>query len=234
MPCCNADAPSAKAVRSAAYIGRATLNRVGSWRQRQSHACMQTPCSARKWNQRVLKLRRHTARVQPLQVTAPQRRQRWQRPVGRRPERPDGRRRTISASTRCGCTSECLPFKQLDTLKRTMHRALDHRADERRERPADTLLRENNYSETCALGRRQEKAPRTGPSKCTQVLCKTRLSGCDRQQLPVLGQNDRVDGVHDAVRRSDIPLDDARSIDSHVRCGHCCAQRSALQRGHFS
>jgi hypothetical protein len=63
----------------------------------------------------------------------------------------------------------------------------------------------------------KEKAPRTGPSNAHKCFAKRRSSGRGRQQLPVLGQNDRVDRVHDAVGRNDIRLRDASPVDSHVR-----------------
>ena len=51
----------------------------------------------------------------------------------------------------------------------------------------------------------------------SEVLCERRSSGSGRQQLPVLGQNDRIDGMYDAIRRNDIGLGDPSPIDSHVR-----------------
>jgi hypothetical protein len=63
----------------------------------------------------------------------------------------------------------------------------------------------------------KKKAPRTGPSKCTEVLCGRQSSGRGRQQLPVLRQNDRINGVNDAVHSYDVRLGDTGSIDPNVR-----------------
>ena len=66
------------------------------------------------------------------------------------------------------------------------------------------------------------------------MLSERRSSGSGRQQLPVLGQNDCIDGVNGAIRRDEIRLRDAGPIDPHVRGRYRCRQRAALHCHHFA
>src|ERR1019366_4885774 len=61
-----------------------------------------------------------------------------------------------------------------------------------------------------AFGKRR---PRGRPFQCMKMLSERRKSGSGRQQLPVLGQNDCIDGVNGAIRRDEIRLRDAGPID---------------------
>jgi hypothetical protein len=77
------------------------------------------------------------------------------------------------------------------------------------------------WESSISSGRHHESHKREGPAngafQHTSALRRRRSSGCGREQLPVLGQSDRVDGVHDAIRRNDIGLGDPSLVDSHVR-----------------
>jgi len=58
----------------------------------------------------------------------------------------------------------------------------------------------------------KKKAPLTGPFRTT-MPGRRRWSGCGGQQLPVLGQDDRVDRVNNAIRSRDIRLHHTGTID---------------------
>ena len=68
-----------------------------------------------------------------------------------------------------------------------------------------------------APGLIKNEGPANGAFQCTKVLRERQSSGRGGQQLPVLGQNDCIDSVNDAVRRNDVRLGDAGSIDANVR-----------------
>jgi hypothetical protein len=55
-----------------------------------------------------------------------------------------------------------------------------------------------------------------GPSSAQKVLSERRSSRSGREQLPVLRQNYLIDCMNDAVRRDEIGLRDADSINPHV------------------
>jgi hypothetical protein len=62
----------------------------------------------------------------------------------------------------------------------------------------------------------EREGPASGAFQCTKVLCERQLSGRGGQQLPVLGQNDCIDGVNDTVRRNDVRLGDTGPIDPNI------------------
>src|SRR5437764_5837561 len=70
---------------------------------------------------------------------------------------------------------------------------------------------------TTEQGLFKREGPAYGTFQCTKVLRARQSSGRGGQQLPVLGQNDCIDGVNDAVRRNDVRLGDTGSIDPNVR-----------------
>ena len=57
--------------------------------------------------------------------------------------------------------------------------------------------------------------------------------GGGRQQLPVLRHNHGVDDVDDAIRCSDVPPADMRSIDLQVPIHHC-RKRTTLNSHHLA
>src|ERR1700683_1894823 len=66
----------------------------------------------------------------------------------------------------------------------------------------------------------------------TQMLSEGRSLSGGRQQLPVLRHDDCIDGMEDAIRRSDIGLLDVRPIDMHARRRYGRGQRSTLKGHH--
>jgi hypothetical protein len=84
-----------------------------------------------------------------------------------------------------------------------------------------------------ARSRLGKEGPGGGALQCTKALGGRQSSGGDRQQVPVLGQNDRIDGVNDAIRGDEI-LRDVGSVDPHVRGRYSDRQRGALQRHLFA
>jgi hypothetical protein len=74
---------------------------------------------------------------------------------------------------------------------------------------------------TC-LGFIWKTRPRERGLQCTKVLSSRRSSGSGRQQMPVLGQNDFIDGVNDAVLRDEIRLLDAGPVHPYVSGGYRC------------
>ena len=62
----------------------------------------------------------------------------------------------------------------------------------------------------------EKKGPSIGAFQCTKVLSQWRSSRSGREQLPVLRQNYLIDRMNDAVRRDEITLRDAGSINPHV------------------
>ncbi len=69
---------------------------------------------------------------------------------------------------------------------------------------------------TTEQGLFKSEGPANGAFQCTKVLRARQSSGRGGQQLPVLGQNDCIDGVNDAVRRNDVRLGDTGPIDPNV------------------
>jgi len=67
-----------------------------------------------------------------------------------------------------------------------------------------------------------KERPRKRGLRCTKVLSARRSSGSGRQQMPVLGQNDFIDGVNDAVRRDKIRLFDAGPVHPYVSGDYRC------------
>jgi hypothetical protein len=61
-----------------------------------------------------------------------------------------------------------------------------------------------------------KKGPSIGAFQYTKVFSYWRSSRSGREQLPVLRQNYLIDCMNDAVRRDEIPLRDAGSINPHV------------------
>ncbi len=59
----------------------------------------------------------------------------------------------------------------------------------------------------------QKKGPVNGAFLGSTLPGQRRLSGCGRQQLPVLGQDDRIDGVNNTIRSGDVRLHYTGSID---------------------
>jgi hypothetical protein len=77
-----------------------------------------------------------------------------------------------------------------------------------------TLEQRWDYRVEISLDKR--KAPRSGPSSAQKVLSERRSSRGGREQLPVLRQNYLIDCMNDAVRRDEIRLRDADSINPYV------------------
>jgi len=69
---------------------------------------------------------------------------------------------------------------------------------------------------TTEQGLFKREGPANGAFQCTIVLRARQSSGRGGQQLPVLGQNDCIDAVNDAVRRNDVRLGDTGPIDPNV------------------
>jgi hypothetical protein len=86
----------------------------------------------------------------------------------------------------------------------------------------------------CSTVVSQRKGPASGAFQCATVFRDRQTSGSDRQQLPVLRQNNRIDGVNDSIRCYDVRLCDAGPINPYIRGRYRCGQRTALQRHHFA
>jgi hypothetical protein len=63
----------------------------------------------------------------------------------------------------------------------------------------------------------KNEGPANGAFQRTKVRRDRQSSGRGGQQLPVLGQNDCIDRVNNAVRRNDVRLGDMGPIDPYVR-----------------
>jgi hypothetical protein len=68
-----------------------------------------------------------------------------------------------------------------------------------------------------------KERPRERGLQCTKMLGARRSSGSGRQQMPVLRQNDFIDGVNDSVCRDKIRLFDAGAVHPYVSGDYRCS-----------
>jgi len=143
------------------------------------------------------------------------------------------------------CVLTCQPCSNdsssSDTGSRGSARPASARSPLRPRASAHRHLNRNALAADLRIGGRfvcrkahQRKGPACRAFQRTQMLSEGRSSSGGRQQLPVLRHDDCINGMEDAIRRSDIGLLDVRPIDMHARGRYGRGQRSTLNGHHVS
>jgi hypothetical protein len=162
------------------------------------------------------------------------------RKYGGAPGGPRCDRRNAAAPYACSPASQPATIRRARTTgSRGSARSASARSPLRPRASAHRHLTRNALAAGLRIGGRfdcrkahQRKGPACRAFQRTQILSDGRSSSGDRQQLPVLRHDDCIDGMEDAIRRSDIGLLDVRTIDMHARGRYGRGQRSTLNGHH--